>query len=123
MSAPADNKSVAKLFEFKDKKLLLEHSIRDDQEAFDAFIELDAAGKKVHDALQLQPDLKALREHEEKMYQHDIKYAQEIAIYMHKHFYASESPLFIVLESMSGVLSQIDNMVEGMASNLRGETT
>ena len=66
---------------------------------------------------------KFLAEVRAKAFEHDINYAKEIAKFLHKHWYGEASPEFETLDSMSGVLSQIDNMVEGIrarSNELRG---
>lgn len=46
-----------------------------------------------------------------------LVYAQQIANYIWRNHYKAKSPKFEVLDTLDGVLSQIDNMVAGLSKN------
>jgi hypothetical protein len=45
-----------------------------------------------------------------------LQYATQLAIHLHKKFYKEKSPIFEPLDTVNGVLSQIDNMICGIAA-------
>jgi len=44
----------------------------------------------------------------------DVRYVTQIAVYMHDKFFKAKSPIFEPLDTVDGILSQIDNMVCGI---------
>jgi hypothetical protein len=55
------------------------------------------------------------------MIDNDLEEARSIALYLWNKHYMDDSPNFELCDSMSGVLSQIDNMVTGL-TRLKGTT-